>query len=95
MRGYLVPETTPIDEVGPSLLNLAGGVAHGLGVGLAGEESYWRRHPEAFSRTRLTDADLELCTDETKLALGDALAAFADSAEVAATLEPGRAAPVT
>jgi HD-like signal output (HDOD) protein len=95
MRGYLVPETTPIDEVGPSLLNRAGGVAHSLGVGLAGEESYWRQHPEAFSRTRLTDADLELCTDETKLALGDALAAFADSADVAAALEPGRAAPVT
>ena len=84
VRGYLFPETTPVAEVGPSLLNLAGGVAHSLGVGLAGEQSYWRQHPETFSRTQLTASDLELCTDETRLALGAAVAAFADSAEVIA-----------
>jgi len=83
VRGYHFPEKTSADEIGPCLLNLAGAVAQTLGVGLAGEECYWQPHPVIFNRTQLTARDLELCTDETKLAFIAAQQAFAGSSDFA------------
>jgi HD-like signal output (HDOD) protein len=87
VRGYHAPEKTPADEIGPCLLNLAGGVAQNLGVGLAGEEGYWQPHPVIFSRTRLTAPDLELCTAETKTAFIAAQQAFSGSSDFALARE--------
>jgi HD-like signal output (HDOD) protein len=62
------------------LLNLAGGIAHGLGCGLAGEEGYWIVDPAKLELTGVTEDELKLSAEETKMELSEVRWAFAVAA---------------
>jgi hypothetical protein len=83
VKGHYAPNLADGAPTGPLLLNLAGGMAQSLGHGLPGEEPYWERRPEILSRLGLLPADLDLCLDETRMALEAILRVFAAAPDLA------------
>jgi HD-like signal output (HDOD) protein len=66
--------------VSAGLLNLAGGIAQGLGCGLPGEEAYWAIDPAKLELAGLTEDEIKLSAEETRMALGEVRWAFAVAA---------------
>ncbi len=62
------------------LLNLAGGIAQGLGCGLPGEEAYWVLDPAKLELTGLSEDEIKLSAEETRMALAEVRWAFAVAA---------------
>jgi len=79
VRRHYQPEVQPFGEMPACLLNFAGRIARDLGFGLAGEDAYWEPHPVKFTCTGLTENEISLCTEETRLAFAAVQAVCCDA----------------
>ena len=75
VRYHLEPEAAPGAPVEAVLLNLAGGIAAGLGKGLPGEGACLQVTPGRLQRAGLTEADLQECAAHTQAAFAKLRAA--------------------
>ncbi len=66
VRGHLDPLASTTSNVGAGILNLAGGVAFGLGLGLPGEAPHWIQTSAKFTLTGATEAMVEDCAAKTR-----------------------------
>jgi hypothetical protein len=84
VRRHYQPEIPPLGEMAGCLLNFAGRIAQDLGFGLPGEEPYWEPHPVKFTCTGLTESEIALCTEETKMAFDAVRQVFSGAADSSA-----------
>jgi HD-like signal output (HDOD) protein len=66
VRGHLDPLASTTSNVGAGILNLAGGIASVLGLGLPGEAAHWIQTSAKLTLTGITEAMLEDCTTKTR-----------------------------
>jgi HD-like signal output (HDOD) protein len=66
IRSHLDPLSSPTSNVGAGVLNLAGNIAAGLGLGLSGEASHWVQTPAKLTLAGVTTTVLEECTAKTR-----------------------------
>jgi len=63
------PETASAAGLMPVLLNIAGRIVSDLGLGLRGEDPFWAANPTKMAISGLTEAEVQLSAEETKLLL--------------------------
>lgn len=66
IRGHLDPLASPTSNAGAGVLNLAGNIAAGLGLGLAGEASHWVQTPAKLTLAGVNADVLEACTAKAR-----------------------------
>ena len=66
IRGHLDPLASPTSNVGAGILNLAGAIASGLGLGLPGEAPHWIVTPAKLTLAGVTEAVLQECAAKAR-----------------------------